>query len=157
MFFLSTYRLMSESQKPIDPFTCEQLGTSQSTLVVGPHTGVEAGKFLGLRRIFARIFPNLPEKLLGHFLCEHFLSRLSFGMTPKKRSSYDSVNVGCYFFQIKLRWAPFLPRFSEILQRFSQILPGFSIETFGGGLAPPHPAQHPRILQHSDHTSTCCH
>jgi len=32
--------------------------------------GVRAGKFLGVRRIFTRIFPILPKKVLGHFLCE---------------------------------------------------------------------------------------
>jgi len=32
------------------------------TVVVQQHIGIGAGKFLGVRRIFARILPNLPEK-----------------------------------------------------------------------------------------------
>jgi len=35
-----------------------------------PLIGVGAGKFLGVRKIFARISPKLPEKVLGHFLSD---------------------------------------------------------------------------------------
>jgi len=84
-------------------------------------------KILGVRRIFARISPNLPEKNLGYFLCEHFLSsRPYFGMISKKRSSCDSAKVGRHFFQIKPGLAPFLPRFSGILQTFVQISMDFA-------------------------------
>ena len=40
-------------------------------------TGVGAGKFLGVRRIFAR-FPKLAQKFWGEFLCEHFLKQTFF-------------------------------------------------------------------------------
>ena len=40
--------------------------------------GVEAGKILGMRRIFAQISPNLLEKILGHFLCERFPKQTFF-------------------------------------------------------------------------------
>jgi len=50
--------------------------------------GVKAGKSLGVRKIFARISPNLPEKFSSNFLCEYFLPhsswRLFFGTTSKK-------------------------------------------------------------------------
>ena len=97
--------------------------------------------------------------------CPNFsnLARKIFG---GKRSSRD---FGHHFFQIKARWAPFLPvfwgslpRFSEVLRRFSKILPRFlricpyfqvfcpdfhQIKTFGGALAP----LHPRLLHHCNH------
>jgi len=41
-------------------------------------------------------------------------------------------------FEIKQRWAPFLPRFLGILPSFSGICPDFrQIKTFRGVLAPP--------------------
>jgi len=46
--------------------------------------GVGAGKFLGVQRIFARISPQLPEKLLGHFLCERFLKQTCWDDLHKK-------------------------------------------------------------------------
>ena len=76
--------------------------------------GVRAGKFLGLRMIFARISPNLPETFT-------FLSQRSwrpfFGMI--------SIKKGLRVFFYKL-WAPFLRRFSGILPIISGILSGFS-------------------------------
>ena len=42
------------------------------------HIGVGEGKCFRVRRIFARISPNLSEKILGHFLCEHFLKQVFF-------------------------------------------------------------------------------
>ena len=47
------------------------------------------------------------------------MQTLKNGMASKKKSSCDSANVGCHFFQIKPRWAPFLPRFPEVFSRFS--------------------------------------
>ena len=35
-------------------------------------------KFLGMRKMFAQISPNLPEKFLGNTLCEYFLPHRSF-------------------------------------------------------------------------------
>ena len=110
---------------------------------------VGAGNYLRMRRVFARISPNLPEKVLGRksFLCEIFL-RLYFGW-PLKRSPCDvgrhffyqikagwapffQIKVGYHLFQIEKLWAPFLlvfsrslPRFFWILWRFSQVLPRF--------------------------------
>ena len=119
-----------------------------------PTIRVGAGKFLGVRRIFARIFPNLPEKFLGHFLCEEFLMTTVFGMTSKKRSSCDSEHVWRHFFQTKVRWAPFLPvfsgslpRFSGILRKFSQIFRDFSrIFTKSKRLVVRLKPLHPRLL-----------
>ena len=72
----------------------------------------------------------------------------------QKRSSYDSIHVGCYFsnrntlvailrvFPGSLpRFSWILRRFSQILPRFSEILPGFSPnrKTFGSAFALPAP------------------
>jgi len=62
-----------------------------------------------MRKISARISPNLPEKNLGHFLCERILKPTFF---------WDDLQ--------KEYWAPFLSSFSGMLRRFSKILPGFS-------------------------------
>ena len=83
---------------------------------------VGAGKFLGVRRIFARITLKLPKTFLGYFSCENFLMRPYFRW-PKKSLQYDFEH---HFFQIKARPAPFLPRFPCIFRGFSGILPGFS-------------------------------
>jgi len=42
------------------------------------HIGVREGKFSWVRRILAGISTNLSEKILGHFLCEHFLKQAFF-------------------------------------------------------------------------------
>jgi len=89
--------------------------------------GVGAGKFLGVRRIFVRISPNLPEKLLCHFLCKHFLKQTFFWDELYKRSSFCKRLAP--FFQIKPRWAPFLPRcsgFCEVFHSFAQISTDFA-------------------------------
>jgi len=88
-----------------------------------------------VRRIFARILPNLPEKTPKKW-------------PPTKSSSFD---FGRHLFQIKACWVPFLLIFSGSLLRFSEILPGFygifpdfhQIKSFGGVLAPP---AHPHLL-----------
>jgi len=80
--------------------------------------GVEAGKFLGMQRIFARISPNFPEK----FLCD-FRDRFSptkimktfFGMTSKKRFHVFFCKRWVPFLKIKQRWTPFLPGFPKCL------------------------------------------
>jgi len=41
------------------------------------HISVGEGKILGCEG-FGWISPNLPEKILGHFLCEHFLKKAFF-------------------------------------------------------------------------------
>ena len=82
---------------------------------------VGAGKFLGMRRIFPRSHPNLPEKFCVTFANKFSLIKNPFGVTSKNR-------IHVFFCK---RWAPFLPRFSEILSGFQQI------KTFGGSLSPP--------------------
>jgi len=59
--------------------------------VVVQHIGVGAGKILGLRMIFARILPNLPEKL-------------------HKKVTFKKKFL-CYF---ERRWVPFLLIFSGV-------------------------------------------
>jgi len=75
--------------------------------------GVGAGKFLGVRKIFSRITPILPEKVLRHFSCDFHMIFLSF-------------------FQKNALWTPILLeflwsllRFSQIFRRFPQILSKF--------------------------------
>jgi len=59
---------------------------------------VGAGKFLGVRRIFARSPPNLPEKFCLWLSLKHFLPlRTLFGVTSKKGFMCFSANVGQYF------------------------------------------------------------
>jgi len=55
-----------------------------------------AGKILGVRRIFARISPNLPEKFLGHFSCEYFLMKTVLGAISSNQSM-----LGVIFFRSK--------------------------------------------------------
>jgi len=103
--------------------------------VVVQHTGEGAGNFFGVRRIFARILPNVPEKN-------------SIKSDPQKESS------SCYFGR---RRTPFLLIFSAVcsdfqgfcegLYRFAQISPGFfpnfhQIKTFGVHLHHLHPASY---------------
>jgi len=76
------------------------------------HIGVGASKFLGVRRIFAQMFPNLPEKLFFNLCPTNLLSqrmwRPVLGVTSKK---------GIHSFFCK-RWAPF---FVWIFRDFAQI------------------------------------
>ena len=99
----------------------------QELQMMALNIGVGAGKFLGVRRIFARISPNLPEKLLCDFFPKNFLSqkwlrplKLLFGWPRKK------IFVCFFGFRRKKakRWAPICPDFRQI-------------KTFGGALAPP--------------------
>ena len=82
--------------------------------------GVGAGKLWGVRRIFARISPNLSEEFLCDF-CLQILSREDY------EDPYLEVtpNIRASFFEVKQRCAPSLPGLSEILPWFSGILPGF--------------------------------
>ena len=124
-----------------------------------------AGKFLGVRRIFARISPNLSEKHLDHFLCEHFLKQNFFwDDLQKKRSSYDSADVMHHFFKsnhVGRHFCPDIAKVSDILPRFPWIFPGFSgilpdfhqIKTFGGPLSPPAP----RLLHHWNYQLAWCY
>ena len=83
--------------------------------------GVEAGKFLGVRRIFAQISPNLPEK------------HSKENDLQDKRLHFD---FECYFCKIKAHTA--------ILRRYSHILSGFSPnQTFWGCACTP--ASYPSV------------
>jgi len=110
------------------------------------HIGVREGNFLGVRRILVGISPNLPEKILGHFLCEHFLKQAFFWDDLQTRSSCDSANVGRHFCPDFQEFCRGFHRFYPDLHRFC---PDFQhTETFGGALAPPPPT--PLMQQYSD-------
>jgi len=95
--------------------------------------GVGAGKFLWVRRIFARISSNLPEKFLDHLLCEYFFLKTVFGMKKTFHVILHTLGpifskqskLGAAFARIfsERRFSGFLPRFSRILSRFPRILP----------------------------------
>jgi len=73
--------------------------------------GVGAGKFLVVRRNFARILTTFPKK--------------SNKSDRQKKEESSSCQFGRHFLQVKACWAPFLLKFSGSLWRFSEILPGF--------------------------------
>jgi len=86
--------------------------------------GVEASKILGMRRIFARISPNLPKKLLCDFCLQIFSHKdhelkTFFGVTFEKGFLWFSANVGRHCLEVKQHWAPSLLRFSVILPGLS--------------------------------------
>jgi len=95
---------------------------------------------LGVRRNFAGILPNLPEKY--------------FKKVTSKNSLH--VNSGAVFFQIKACWAPFWLRFTGSFRRFSEILPGFygdfvrifTKSKLWGEIAPPPPTSVHVIVTH---------
>ena len=69
----------------------------------------------------------VPEKFSGKSCAN--VSTPSFGMTSKERSSCDSAYLGCQFFKIKRRWAPFLPvfkLFARIFRYFPNIFMDFA-------------------------------
>jgi len=65
-------------------------------------TGVGAGKFLGVRRIFTRISPNLPK-----MFCVPFVYTFSPTMIMKTFFWYDLQRNDFHVFFCK-RWVPFL-------------------------------------------------
>ena len=76
----------------------------QAKFEMQQHVGVGASKFLGVRRLFARISPNLPESYCAtsptNFLPQRSRRPL-FGVTSKKRSSVAfRKTVGVIFAQI---------------------------------------------------------
>ena len=94
--------------------------------------GVGASKFLGVQRIFAQIFPNLSKKLSCKFLPTVFV------VWPPKNALFHLFICKPWapFFEVKQRWAPFLPRFS-FCSDFQGFCPDFQqIKTFGGALSP---------------------
>ena len=99
-----------------------------------------SSKFLGVRRIFARICPNFPEKLLCAFCPEIFSTKNMnncFWCDLQNRSWLGfSANVGRHFCP---DFQGFGPKFSEVLPKFSGILPKFlTNQNF----------LHPRLLHH---------
>jgi len=114
------------------------------------HIGIgRASKFLGVRRIFGWIFPNLPEKFCTSFVYKFSPTKMMktwFGMIFKKEKGLRVFFCKSWapFFKIKQRWAPFMPGFCPHFQRFC---PNFQkIKTVGGALALPAPS----LLHH------CC-
>ena len=121
----------------------------------GPHDHgvcVRTSKCLRMRRIFARISPNLHKKLL----CDVCLQFFSHVWLPKKDFICFSANVWRHclksnnfarMFRSFARYLGIFPGSSEILPRFSGILPKFSeifpdfrqIKIFVGAFAPPAP------------------
>jgi len=100
-------------------------------------TGVEASKFLGVQK-FSR---TCPKSCLPTF-ADRFLV-----WPPKNGLRLFFCKRWAPFFEIKERWAPFLPRYSGILPRISKILPKFSgilprfstNQNFWGCACPPPP------------------
>jgi len=99
--------------------------------------GVGASKFLGVQRIFAQIFPNLPKKLSSNF-CGRF-----FGVTSIKIVfTCFSASVGCHFCLDFQGFCLDIRGFCSDFQGFCPECKGFSpnvrqIKIFGGALAPP--------------------
>ena len=87
---------------------------------------VGAGKFLGMRKIFGQIFPNVPEKSLGHFLCEDLMKTL-FRMISNKRSSCEFAR---HLFQIKHTlgaiFASIFSNFPQIFRDFKNVVTDFA-------------------------------
>jgi len=93
--------------------------------------GVGAIKFLVVRKIFARISWNLPEKFLCNFCLQFFFPERSwkpfFGITSKK---CFCAKVGCHFLKSN----------NVGCHIFARISPRFSTNhNFGRWLAPPPP------------------
>ena len=74
--------------------------------------GVGVRKFLGVRRIFARISPNLPER----FMCDFGLQ--IFSHKDHKNLFYVTSKTKIFYVFFCKRGAPFFPWFSEILPKF---------------------------------------
>ena len=99
--------------------------------LVVQHIGVRAAHFLGVRRIFARILPNLTEKL-------------NKKRPPKKSSSCCfGRHIWSYFQRFAQIFRDFVKAFRDFTQistDFSQILRDFhQIKTSGAALAPSRP------------------
>jgi len=106
-----------------------------------------AGKFLGVRRIFAQISPDSPKKLkktafhflLGGIFSNHTTSSTIFAQIspklaqispnlPKKRDLQKTTSALWFwepFLQIQTTYSNFVKVFTHFA-RFPQILPGFS-------------------------------
>jgi len=121
-----------------------------------PHCiGVGAGKFLGVRRIFARISPNCPKDFWATFCVNIFSWRPYWAPFPSSNQStlgaifFKSKDAGRHFCSYVQEVCPDFQRFCEGFHRFCPDFSGFcpdfqgfcpdfhQIKTFGGALAPP--------------------
>jgi len=103
-------------------------------------TDVGADKFLGVRRIFARISPNLPEKFLCAFYLQIFSHKDHDGLfwvrPPKKVFMCFSANVVRHFLKSNNIRRHCCPDFQGFCQHFQRFCPDFQqIKTFGDALA----------------------
>jgi len=115
--------------------------------------GVGTSKFLGVRRIFARISPNLPEKFVCDFCLQIFSHKdhedlfwydlqkikkvfMCFCFSAKvTHHFFKSNNAGRHFFPDFQGFCPCFQGFGQIFRDFRQF------KTLGGVLA--HPASLP--------------
>jgi len=85
----------------------------------GVNIGVGASKVLGVQKIFAQIFPNFPKKLSCNFADRFLVGHPKIGLHLFFCKHWAS------FCEVKERWEPFLPRFSEIWPRYLGICSDF--------------------------------
>jgi len=107
--------------------------------------GVGTSKFLGVRIIFAQIFPNLPNKFWATLPANCFpqRSRKPFLGWPLKKVfmcfSAKTTFYGRHFMKSNKNGGHFAQIFRDF-PRFSKILPGFSInQNFSGCACTPPP------------------
>jgi len=133
--------------------------------------GEEAGKFLGVRKIFAWISPKLPEKILDHFLCDfHVILGVIFSNQSTLCAIFiKSKQVGrhfCSYFygvcpdfsKVFTNFAQTSTDFAQIFRDFAQIFRDFALiftrsKHLGAHLHPLH------LLQNCTgrYSPTCCH
>jgi len=156
------HHLKSENSKnSINFFSHSQLQyklcglINDSYYVTLPIHRCRSKQILGLRKMFARISPNLPEKFLCDFCLQIFSNKDHedlFGVTSKKRFSCAFLQtLGAIFF--KESWAPFLLGVSGILSKFS------TKQNFWGCVCTPcTPASHTTvpIYSHAEVTIVNC-
>ena len=94
----------------------------------GSFIGVGAGKFLGVRKMYARISPKLPEKLLGHFLCNfHVILGASFSIKAHCAPLLSNQSkFGAIYARIFMEFAQIFRDFSKVFRNFAQILRDFA-------------------------------
>ena len=115
------------------PKTETAVGQGSSKRVEG--TGVGAGKFLGVRKIFARIFPNLPEKqkvfrqLFVRIFSPTRIMRTFSEMTSNAIFSKQTT-FGAIFVRIFRKFAQILWDFVNTFNDFAQIFIDF-VPIFG--------------------------
>ena len=113
---------------------------------------------MGVRKNFARISSNFPEKFSGNFSCKDFLPHTFWG-DFQKNSSCDSPlvgrqsnNVGCQFcayFQVVCPdFQVVCPDFQVVCPDFQVFCPDFRhIKRFGGALSPLNPPPTPLMVR----------